>query len=309
MVAKNILIGAGGFIGSNLLERLISHGSDVIAIDRKFTNQIIDNVHYIGGDGLDLSLYDHINFESSTLIYLGGNSRPSKIALSIYDEINLESKGFLQLCEYAGKRGISKIIFCSSGGTIYGESISEINFETDLERPINFYGFSKLLNEQALRLLSFQYNFQSVALRLSNPFGPRQFAKEGQGFIAAAMSSLFENKQLKIWGDGRIVRDFIYIDDVVQAFISALNYEGGNIIANIGTSIGYSLLDVCSTITEVSGRSLDLAFESSRSVDVSRNVLSNRVARDLLFWQPQVDFKSGIFDTYVWWKNHADCQW
>ena len=209
----------------------------------------------------------------------------------------------MKLCEYAGCNNISKIIFSSSGGTIYGESSSEINYESNLERPINFYGYTKLLNEQALRLLSLKYSFQSISLRISNPYGPGQLSKSGQGFVAAAMSSLFSFKPLRIWGDGLTVRDFIYIDDVASAFISSVKYDGTNLIANISSSVGYSLLDICEAINKISSRELDIVFEPSRVFDVSKNVLSNIVAQNFLDWTPKVGMDLGLAETYSWWRG------
>lgn len=300
-----VIIGAGGFIGKNLLLKLGILNRSIVAIDKAFIDSENGSTIFIGGDGDNISIYNNLNLKNAIVVYLGGCSRPSTSLNLLSDEIDMEVKPFVQLCDFFTKSGVSKIIFSSSGGTVYGKSANEFNDEFDIERPQNFYGLTKLINEQALRVLSGLSGLQSIILRISNPYGPHQFSRRGQGFIAAAMETLFNKNELVIWGNGSIIRDFIYIDDVVDAFIACISSATNSQILNISSGVGSSLSKICSIIENVSQRKLNIVYRDTRQCDLDKNVLSNSLAFRNIGWHPRFSIEDGIANTYNWWLKNS----
>lgn len=301
-----IVIGGSGFIGSALVRNLSLADYDVIVIDRRAPSTSNENVRWVQGDGLDAKLVlEHVD-NGSVVIYLGGNIRPATKISSLAYEIEHEIVRFVKLAEACAKSGVEKFIFASSGGTIYGKHSKAVISESDLERPEIPYAYSKLMAEHALRLVSMRSTMSSIILRITNPFGPGQVVSKQQGFIAAAMAALFNREPLHIWGDGTVVRDFVFIEDVANAFLLSIAHQARHNVFNIGSGFGASLNDVCGIIQSLSTVPLEVVYEKSRIIDLRRNVLSNRLALKVLGWQPEVSLRSGIDQTLAWWVLHSN---
>lgn len=188
-------------------------------------------------------------------------------------------------------------------GTVYGHDKQGPLDENDINRPRNAYGVSKISIEMYLSVISTLHDFQTISLRISNPYGKFQKANKGQGFIAAAMKAAVMNEPLTIWGAGDQIRDFIHVQDVAQAFVKAYFYDGPSEAINIGSAKGVSLLSCVRLVEEVTKSKVDLKFTPSRSIDVKSSVLSNSKARRLLEWAPSIDLLDGITATAEWWTD------
>ena len=207
----------------------------------------------------------------------------------------------LTLLDVCRKVGVSRIIFVSSGGTIYGRPLQIPTPETAPTEPITAYGVSKLATEKYLALCERLYGLDYRVLRVTNPFGPYQLTLKNQGVIAALISHAIRRQPVEIWGDGTVVRDFIYIDDVVDALIAAAEDRGAERIFNIGSGVGRSLREVIAEIECLIEMRLDIVWKPGRSVDVPISVVAIDRATEILRWKPKVSFQSGLEHTIKWW--------
>jgi UDP-glucose 4-epimerase len=209
----------------------------------------------------------------------------------------------LQVLDEMRKKGIRKIIFISSGGTVYGVPqkipIPE-NHPTD---PICSYGITKLAIEKYLNLYKTLHGIQPVTLRLANPYGPRQRIETAQGAIAAFLHRAMTNQPIQIWGDGSVVRDYIYVEDVAEAFSAALNYEGEETLFNIGSGKGWSLNQLIEKIEGLIGRPLEVQYQAARKFDVPTSILCIEKAMNHLAWSPLTNMEAGLSKTINWLKG------
>jgi len=203
----------------------------------------------------------------------------------------------IALLEACVRSGVRKFIFPSSGGTVYGIP-EEIPIKEDhAEIPISSYGLTKIVFEKYLHLFSSWHDLDFTILRLSNVYGPKQNLEVSQGVVSHWIKSILKAGRIELWGDGSIVRDYIYIEDAVSAFIPCLKITTSNTY-NISSNEGHSL----TTIIKILSEDLDLAFEIERKkgdrTDVPTNILDNSLARLELDWEPICPLPDGIMKTY-----------
>ena len=197
-----------------------------------------------------------------------------------------------------------KLIFVSSGGTIYGEPENTPILEEHSTNPICSYGISKLAIEKYLHLYEHLYGLDYMVLRVSNPYGERQNPESAQGAIPVFMLKVLQNKPIQIWGDGSIARDFIYISDVVDALVTAVETNSSEKVYNIGSGVPTSLNDLVKTIENVSGKMAKIEYTPQRKLDVPVNCLNiSRAATDL-GWSPKVSMRDGLNKTWGWLQNN-----
>jgi UDP-glucose 4-epimerase len=168
----------------------------------------------------------------------------------------------------------TKLIFLSSGGTVYGVQEKQPIDEDAPTRPINHYGNVKLCIENALRVFDIQAKSKMMIARISNPYGPGQDHNKGVGFIDAVIRKTLAGEPVEVWGDGEIVRDYIYIDDVCTLLGNLAEYEGDETIFNISSSVGTSqnrILEIVKSIDD----SVRYEYKPARSVDVRKIILDN----------------------------------
>jgi UDP-glucose 4-epimerase len=301
-----LILGAGGFIGQALADRLVAEGASVRGYGRR--SHLGDPNAQVNWEGAEFSddaaLARAVDGCDYVFHLIGGNlpesanKDPAAVILtSVHRTIHL-----LELCRASGVR---KVLFASSGGTVYG--IPEIVpiTETMATFPISAYGIAKLTIEKFLYLYEYLHGLNYVALRIANPFGPYQDPRKRQGIVAAAISRIQADKPVEIWGDGTVVRDFIYIDDVTSAFISAAGYDGPARIFNIGSGIGRSINDVVTSIGHAMGIDKpQKIYRQGRSSDVPVNVLDISLARQELGWTPTSEWTTSLQATAGWLKTH-----
>ena len=204
--------------------------------------------------------------------------------------------GSLNVLECAVKNKVSKVVFLSSGGTVYGNPVFTPIAETHPTNPICSYGINKLAIEKYCFLYQQLYGLDTVILRLANPYGERQRLDSGQGVVPVFLGRALRNQPLEIWGDGSTIRDFLYISDVIDAITSACLYEadGSQNLFNIGSGKGISLNELIFLIEKVVDKKLDIVYKSSRSFDVPSNILSISKAQEYLAWYPKVSNEDGL---------------
>ncbi len=308
-----LVLGGNGFIGQHLVKRLLADGHKVRVFGRApglncELSDYAQQIDYVSGDfagdgDLESAIknIDIVYHLISTTIPQTSNDAP------IYDiESNLLP--ILKLFDLAGRFNVDKIIFSSSGGTVYGIPQQTPITELHPTMPICSYGIVKLAVEHYLHLYSKKYGFDYAVLRLSNPYGFGQNIQCGQGVVSAFLAKSLSNEIIEVLGDGSVVRDYIYIDDVIDAFIKAANTKSTNKIFNIGTGAGISLNDLLSVIEAVVNKKIERRYLAARAFDVPANILDVSCARQNLGWEAQTPIDVGIMKTLASMRKNVAAQ-
>lgn len=277
---KNILIlGGAGFIGRNLCGYLSGKGYQVSCFDRLNDKKMMDGVSCIQGDFFNEDDLRNVVAGKDYIIHAISSLNPgnsNELYMQGYEWDFLQS---VRLCKMLVGTD-TKLIFLSSGGTIYGEHEKQPVNEETLPRPINHYGNIKLCIENTLRAFNYQMHNKMLVVRISNPYGPGQDFTKGVGFIDAALKQSLAGKTIEIWGDGENVRDYIYIEDVCRMIGSLLDYKGQFDTFNISSGIGVSQNDIIEMLYKL-GLTPNVVYRNKRSVDLGRIVLDNQRIRNI----------------------------
>lgn len=305
MEKKYLILGAAGFIGRNLVEFLMADNQQVHVFDRVNTRFIFKEEEVKHVDFYDFSSDKIIEYvrenEIDVLVHLVSGLLPASDINEYYREIELV---IIPTCKIIDelKNSAVKFVYFSSGGAIYGNS-QEVLLKEDINcTPINYYGYAKLVIEKFITTVSTQSSLKYLILRPSNPYGRYQNVNGKQGFIAVSAGKLLNGKDIEIWGDGSVVRDYIYIDDLCGAFVKLINNNVQNKILNVGSGEGHSLnfiMDVLFECFSGNNRS-QVSYQSCRKVDVAHAVLDIRGLKDAISFDPTpIDVGIRRFITYL----------
>jgi len=201
---------------------------------------------------------------------------------------------------------IPKIIFISSGGTVYGNPMYLPIDEKHPTDPLVSYGITKLAIEKYLQLYSHLYGIRAITLRVANPYGERQRIETAQGAIGVFLHHALKGLPVEIWGDGSITRDYIHVSDVAEAFVRAVEYSDAKSCFNISSGAGTSLNELIGMLENVLGKRVEIRYLPGRPFDVPVSILSNDLARDELEWAPSISMRDGIARTADWMKRELE---
>ncbi|MGK7907106.1 MAG: NAD-dependent epimerase/dehydratase family protein [Synechococcus sp.] len=296
-----MVLGGGGFIGTALCQRLLREGAKVKAFGRSRSfPDLLAGVPFIRGDFADVSKLAQVLEQTDIVFHAISTTTPAASNINKVDDAQTNLLSTLHLLESCRELGVSKIVFLSTGGGIYGPGVDVPTPENADTSPICSYGIIKLAIEKYLNLFHHLYNLDYTILRLSNPFGIGQHSRKNQGVVAAFLKQAVLGQPLTIWGDGEVVRDFIFIDDVIDALVRAATYRGQHRIFNIGSGEGRSINEVVACIKTLLGSPIKCTYKPGRSADVSKSILDVTLAKQELRWQPQTPFDIGLERTYRW---------
>jgi len=301
-----LVLGASGFIGTHLVASLANLGYQVIAYGRHFSGESLigkpTNIEYVTGDFSNENRWNQILSGVQVCYHLISTTVPKSSNDDPIADVTGNIIGTLQFLETARKKNV-RIVFTSSGGTVYGKINSDSIDEDHATDPLCSYGITKLAIEKYLLLYRELHGVRSVVLRIANPYGEGQHPDAIQGAVAVFMGRVLRGHTIDIWGDGSVIRDYIYVQDVVRAIIAASEYGGKVNVFNIGSGAGVSLLDLLGMIEQVTSKKADIVFHPSRSFDVPRNVLSIAKAQQELRWTPEIPMIEGLKKTAIWMQE------
>lgn len=298
-----LVLGATGFIGWNLCRHLISQGVRVRAVWHRSISEEqrqYPGIEWYHGSYADRDFVTRAIDGQNIVFHLVSTSTPARFNTDPLADIVENLGPTLQLAQISATSGVSNLIYASSGGTVYGISQEKLLSESSRTNPISCYGVGKLAAEKYLEIFGRYLGLKSTILRISNPYGPYQIVTKGQGLISRLISCGLDNEVMSIWGDGSVVRDFIFIDDVVFALVSAASYQGPEHIFNVGAGIGASVSEVIKVVESETGLSINIDYEAGRAVDVPVNILNTSLIRAHLNWEPRVPLREGIRKTFDW---------
>lgn len=298
-----LVLGGCGFIGSSLVRGLVEAGFAVRVLDlrREPALELPADVERVEGDFTHRATVDAAIEGMDGVFHLASATTPQSGTADPIHDVTQNLVGTLHLLEACTHRGVRRVVFISSGGTVYGKPQTIPIPEDHPQEPLNSYGVVKLAIEKYLGMYRALGRLDPVVLRASNPYGPGQFTRGAQGAIAVALGALRRDEAFHLWGTGEVVRDFLYIDDLTRAFLRAFDAPPqGPWTFNIGSGAGLSLLDLLRACETAAGRTLRLERSPGRAIDVPVNVLDFARARQHLGWAPEIALEDGLARTWEW---------
>jgi UDP-glucose 4-epimerase len=301
-----LVLGGRGFVGSHLVDALLAHGHFVRCFDRQHVAPLGDahvsnpNFELYEGDLLSEADVGGALIGCEVCFHLVSTTLPKSSNADPVFDVESNVLGTVRFLARATKSGLKKIIFVSSGGTVYGVPKQVPIPETHPTDPVCAYGISKLAIEKYLGLFKQLHGLDYTILRLANPYGERQRTHASQGAVAVFLGKVLRGESVEIWGDGSVVRDYIHISDVVDALLLALEKTGNEQVFNIGGGRGRSLNELLDSIESVTGIDAERCYLPGRAFDVPVSVLDIGRAQRELGWSPKIGFDQGLMRFATW---------
>jgi len=310
-----LVTGAAGFIGSNLVDRLLDDDHEVLGIDNLShgTRANLPDSELGAGRGfsfIEADVTDPRFVETVADVEVVCHlAAQIDVRVSVRDPIEdarLNVLGTINVLEAARQAGVRKVVFASSGGSIYGEPKKLPVDETAPVNPLSPYAASRVSGETYLGMYHALYGLETTALALSNVYGPRQFPHGEAGVVAIFGNALLRGRSATIFGDGSAVRDYVFVDDVTDAFARAIGDVGDGRRFNIGTGVGTSVRELHTAIATAADAADNPVFGEPRLGELQAIVLNVNAARDRLGWMPQTTLADGLAKTLDWIRSIPD---
>jgi UDP-glucose 4-epimerase len=305
-----LVLGGRGFIGSHLVDALLARGYRVRCFDRPHVMPLGEshltnpNFELYEGDFVSDADIAEALVGCEVCFHLVSTTLPKSSNADPIFDVESNILGTIRLLSHGVRLGLRKIIFVSSGGTVYGVPAQVPIPETHRTEPVCSYGITKLGIEKYLGLFNYLHGLEYTILRIANPYGERQRTHASQGAVAVFLGKVLRGEPVEIWGDGSVVRDYIHIADVVDALMISLEQSAGEHVFNIGAGQGHNLNEVLTAIERATGRVANRIYLAGRPFDVPVSVLCIARAKELLGWSPNVDFEQGLKRFAAWLAEH-----
>jgi UDP-glucose 4-epimerase len=300
-----LVLGGGGFIGTHLCLGLARLGARVQGFGRQPAYpEALHGIRWTTAEFADRAALARAIDGTEIVFHVLGGTTPESSNKDPVADLQSCAIATLEMLEICRVSNIRKIVFLSSGGAVYGLPRAIPIPETASTEPICAYGISKLAVEKYLSLYRRLHDLDYAILRVANPFGTYQRPDRRQGVIAALTYRMLQNEPVEIWGDGQVVRDFIYIEDVVRAVIEVIGYCGPHRVFNVGSGVGRTILDVVADIAAVLEKpGIVPIYKPGRVTDVPVNILDITLIERELGWTPRTDWLSALAGTASWLQS------
>jgi UDP-glucose 4-epimerase len=300
---KVLVIGGSGFIGSHVVDKLLALGHSARVFDRQAERFRVPlpGVDYRFGEFADRMALVEALTGVDAVYHLLSTTVPGTADLDPTTDVRDNLVGTIKLLDSMQRLGLSRILFLSSGGTVYGIPETIPIPETHALRPINSYGIVKAAIEYYLEMYRRTRGLSPIILRASNPFGPRQAHSGIQGVISTFLRRILAGEPLEIWGDGTVVRDYLDVGDLAELCVRAGTSDRRGAY-NAGSGLGRSINEIVDAIRRVTGSNFEIVYKPARPIDVPRSVLDCSLARSDFGWECRTGFDSALRDTWDWLK-------
>lgn len=293
-----VITGPNGFIGSHLIKALMdSNYNHIYGIDIKPRKTA--GIDCAIGSFDDSDLLGETLQENDIVIHLACTTVPATSELNKKGDLNKNVLGSVNLMKTCVDKKVHKLIFFSSGGTVYGDHGDMPISETAKPSPISAHGLMKLAIENEIIAHHHLHGLNYVILRPSNPYGCAVEIKKNQGIIDVILSKAINNEPIDIWGDGTVVRDYIYIDDLTHLVTEIIKQDISNTTLNAGTGIGTSINAMIDLVNQFTDTKHLVQYKENRYFDIPYNILNIEKSKKLLNWKPQTILKAGIEKSYT----------
>ena len=303
--SKCLVLGGGGFIGTNLCVGLFQAGASVEAYGRRpFADFPLPAIPWHEAEFCDVPRLTKAVAGRDYVFHLLGGSVPAQSNYDPAGDVEASLLPSLQLMNICRAAGVRRILFASSGGTVYGVTDGQPIAEATATEPITAYGVNKLAVEKYLSLYRRLYGLDSVVLRISNPYGPYQYGRRPQGIVGTLLARALTGETMEVWGDGSVIRDFLHVDDLIAAMLAAISYSGPERLFNVGSGEGRSMRSVVTSISTALALSTDrISYQPGRETDVPSNILNVDLIARTMGWTPKIKWETGLSTTVEWMKQ------
>jgi UDP-glucose 4-epimerase len=310
-----LVTGGAGFIGSTLVDRLLAEGHAVDVVD-DLSSGTLANLAEARADRNHQLKVHQVDIRDPAVIEVIGRRQPEvifhlaaqadvrvSVARPVFDaEVNII--GSLNVLEGARVGGTRKVVFASSGGTIYGEPVAaDLPVkESHPQQPLSPYGVAKRVVTDYLHVYRELHSVEFTSLAMANIYGPRQDPHGEAGVVAIFAGLLRDGKPCTVFGDGKQTRDFVYVDDAVDAFVRAAD-RGSGLLCNIGTGVETSINELYTAMADAAGVSAPPVYGPPRAGELERNALDPSRAGLHLGWEPWTDLPTGVTEVLRWFQG------
>ncbi len=314
MITRALVTGGAGFIGSNLVTRLVDDGVEVLVIDDLSSGRLerlgeARAAHGVTIHQLDIrkpelaDVAEH--FGPEVVFHLAAQIDARGSVVDPVNDASINIVGGVNVMKAAVEAGASRFVFASSGGASFGSPDVIPTPESIERRPESPYGVAKKITDDYLHYFALAHGLEFVSLGFANVYGPWQDPHGEAGVVAIFSQLLLSGTVPTIYGDGSITRDFVFVDDVVEACVRAAE-KGGNIYLNIGTGREVSINELYDVIADAAGSGIRPVYAAGKDGDVARSCLDASLAKQHLGWEPWVSLEDGIRQTVDWFREHRD---
>lgn len=303
MAGHILLLGGSGFIGQALCRRLATLPHDVIVVSHTEPRFKAQNVRWVEGSLDDAQLLHELLPNCEVAFHLASRTTPGASAQAPVREATDNLLPTLRLIETLHQYPHARLVYVSSGGATYGPSLQIPVSEQHCPHPQSYYGAGKVAVEAFLDALRAQ-GHRIAILRPSNVYGPGQPLRPGFGLVRTVLDHIRHNTAITVWGDGSIVRDYLYIDDLVDALMLTMDPMSDGLF-NVGYGSGHSINELISLAHEVTGIAPTVNYTCDRKVDVPIIVLDITAIRNHYGWRPKTPLREGMAEMWRWLNNAA----
>jgi UDP-glucose 4-epimerase len=311
-LTKAVVTGGAGFIGANLVDRLVDEGTEVLVVDNLSTGMLSRlaaarergrvHVHQLDVRAPELR-QAVVGFTPQVVFHLAAqiDVRASVVDPAFDADINVI--GTINVLQASREAAVERVVFASSGGATFGETQHIPTRETEPRRPESPYGVSKLIVDDYLDFYRRAYGIDYVSLGFANVYGPGQDPNGEAGVVAIFAGDLLSGRTPTIYGDGKQTRDYVYVEDVTDACWRAA-LQGGGVYLNIGTGVETSVVDLYGKMAAIVGTTVQPRFAAARPGEQRRSCLDpSRAAKDL-GWEPWTSLDEGLVRTIDWFREY-----
>ncbi|OBK44165.1 UDP-glucose 4-epimerase [Mycobacterium gordonae] len=310
---RALVTGAAGFIGSTLVDRLLADGHTVVGLDNFATGRATNLEHladnpehaFVEADIVTSDLDDILGEHKPEVVFhLAAQIDVRHSVANPQFDASVNVIGTIRLAEAAQRAGVRKVVHTSSGGSIYGVPPQYPTPETVPTDPFSPYAAGKVSGEIYLNTFRHLYDLDCSHIAPANVYGPRQDPHGEAGVVAIFAQALLEGRPTKVFGDGSNTRDYVFVDDVVDAFVKASGDAGGGQRFNVGTGVETSDRQLHTAVAAAVGGPDDPEFHPPRLGDLTRSCLDIGLAAQVLGWRPQVQLDEGVRRTVEYFRHH-----
>jgi len=295
-----LLLGGAGFLGTALVDRFVAEGKEVHVVSRSAPAGVVEGVRYHRASLDDDKVITRLMPQCATVIHVASGTTPGSSGRHPLYELNLNLAPTLRFLELSRNIRPFQLVFVSSGGTLYGNPERLPADEKCILHPLSYHGAGKMALEAFLLAFSHESGVPVTILRPSNLYGPGQSLRQGFGVVRTMLEHVRSGSAFEIWGDGETVRDFLYIDDMVNACSGVIASSRGAGTFNVGSGVGYSLNQLAAIVEDVCRQPLTVVRRPPRRTDVRAIVLDISAIRERFDWQPAMSLEVGVRRTWEW---------
>ncbi|MCU0827796.1 MAG: NAD-dependent epimerase/dehydratase family protein [Tabrizicola sp.] len=301
-----LVLGGCGFIGSHVVDWLVTAGHDVRVLSRRAEalRLPVPGVDYHLSDCRDGAAVSAALEGRDCVVHAYSATMPGNADADPAADVSANLLPLIDLLDRIDRAGVGRMVFLSSGGMVYGTPASVPINEREPLRPSGSYGIVKVAMESYIALRAHDRGLRTVILRPSNVYGQRQGRDGAQGLVNTLLRRALTGERVEIWGDGSVIKDYLNVADLARLCLMAVeSHQTG--IFNAGSGIGRSVREVIDLVQDVTGRQIDVTYGTARSVDSPANILDVTAARQTFGWTPSIGLRDGLMETWAWHQAQA----